>query len=103
MEAKRPAQPVQAVAPKSLRGKSSQRRTAAPELWPMVAKTAVGPAERWPLTTACPWAAAQEERASRRLTRRATTAERGEQAGASHNPYRTHRKHHRVADKTVGH
>src|SRR3546814_894612 len=54
MEAKRPAQPVQAVAPKSLRGKSSQRRSAAPELWPMVAKTAGGSAGRWQLPPAGP-------------------------------------------------
>src|SRR3546814_4734067 len=75
MEAKRPAQPVQAVAPKSLRGKSSQRRSAAPELWPMVAKTAVGSAERWQLPPACPWAAAQEDRARSCLARRPRSEE----------------------------
>src|SRR3546814_8445311 len=81
MEAKRPAQAVQAVAPKSLRGKSSQRRSAAPELWPMVAKTAVGSAERWQLPPACPWAAAQEDRARSCLARRPMAIDRADRAG----------------------
>src|SRR3546814_3037186 len=80
MEAKRPAQPVQAVAPKSLRGKSSQRRSAAPELWPMVAKTAVGSAERWQLPPACPWAAAQEDRARSCLARRPMAMDRADRS-----------------------
>src|SRR3546814_17707512 len=82
MEAKRPAQPVQAVEPKSLRGKSSQRRRAAPELWPMVAKTEVGSEERWQMQPACPWAQEQEDRARSCLARRRMAKDRADRAGA---------------------
>src|SRR3546814_2977340 len=60
MEAKRPARAARMAAPKSLREKSSLRPNAAPGSWPMAAKTAAGSVERWQLTPACPWAAAQE-------------------------------------------
>ncbi|WP_254515968.1 hypothetical protein [Novosphingobium sp. G106] len=67
--------------PQKSEGKSSQRRSAAPELWPMVAKTAVGSAERWQLPPACPWAAAQEDRARSCLARRPMAMDRADRAG----------------------
>src|SRR3546814_7225800 len=66
MEAKRPARAARMAAPKSLRDKSSLRPNAAPGSWPMAAKTAAGSVERWQLPPACPWAAAQEDRARSR-------------------------------------
>src|SRR3546814_17295037 len=70
MEAKRPARAARMAAPKSLRGKSSLRPNAAPGSWLMVAKTAAGSVERWPLPPACPWAAAPEHRARSYFVRR---------------------------------